>query len=83
MRGQLAWTQEWKDAVWRRVIAAKIQNQAFVLRDKRPRELLQAIAAQCAVSDAPEAERKQTPISQVAQATRVRSPSAVAIPLLS
>jgi CRISPR-associated protein Cas1 len=70
LRGQLAWTAEWKDAVWRRVIAAKIQNQAFVLREKRPRELLQAIAAQCAASEAPEDERKAIPISRVSRPHR-------------
>lgn len=70
LRGQLAWTPAWKDAAWRRVIAAKIQNQAFVLRDKRPRELLQAIAAQCAAADVPETQRKTVPISRVTRPQR-------------
>lgn len=31
LRRQVAWTAEWKDAVWREIVRAKIENQAAVL----------------------------------------------------
>lgn len=45
LRGQLAWTEEWKTRAWRRVIGAKIRNQALNLPERHPtRERLLALA---------------------------------------
>lgn len=70
LRGQLAWSAEWKDAAWRQVIAAKIRNQAAVLVEKRARQLLLGIAEQCAQGDAPEVSRVAVPLSRISPPRR-------------
>jgi len=48
LRRQVEWTPEWKEAMWRRVITAKIRNQAAVLGNlKRARAVLSEIADRC------------------------------------
>jgi CRISPR-associated protein Cas1 len=48
LRRQIEWTQEWKTALWRQIITAKIRNQAAnLLPLKRPHTLLAEIATRC------------------------------------
>ena len=48
LRRQVEWTPEWKEAMWRQVVAAKIRNQATVLAShKRTHAVLTEIAARC------------------------------------
>lgn len=50
LRQQVAWTSDWKLAVWQQVIAAKIRNQAEVLKEtSRLHELLKLIANNCLI----------------------------------
>lgn len=48
LRAQVAWSPEWKHAIWKRIIAAKVRNQAHLLNHApRQQTLLREIAAQC------------------------------------
>ena len=48
LRRQVEWTREWKEAMWRKVITAKIRNQAAVVGNlKRARTVLNGIADRC------------------------------------
>ena len=45
LRKQVAWSEDWKVAMWRQLVVAKIRNQAAALRHrKRPYQLLNGIA---------------------------------------
>lgn len=49
LRRQIEWTPEWKQAMWRQIITAKIRNQAANLAYlKRAHSLLTEIAERCA-----------------------------------
>jgi CRISP-associated protein Cas1 len=49
LRRQIEWTPEWKTAMWRQVITAKVRNQAANLAHlKRAHILLSTIAERCA-----------------------------------
>lgn len=49
LRRQIEWTPEWKESMWRQIIAAKVQNQAVNLaHSKRGQSLLNDIAERCA-----------------------------------
>lgn len=53
LRRQIEWTAEWKQALWRQIITAKIRNQAAVLKDlRRAHDLLDEIARRCECPDA-------------------------------
>ena len=48
LRRQIEWTPEWKTAMWRQIITAKVRNQAANLADlKRTHTLLSTIAERC------------------------------------
>jgi len=48
LRRQTAWSAEWKEAIWRQLVTAKIYNQATVLRAKpKVYQLLRHIADLC------------------------------------
>jgi CRISPR/Cas system-associated endonuclease Cas1 len=48
LRRQIEWTPEWKTAMWRQIITAKVRNQAANLAHlKRAHTLLTAIAERC------------------------------------
>ncbi|MGD0651409.1 MAG: type II CRISPR-associated endonuclease Cas1 [Verrucomicrobiia bacterium] len=52
LRRQVEWTPEWKLAVWRKVITAKVRNQAAVPGNMhRVRDLLTAIAERCTAGE--------------------------------
>jgi CRISPR-associated protein Cas1 len=49
LRRQIEWTREWKTAMWRQIITAKVRNQAANLAHlKRAHTLLTEIANRCA-----------------------------------
>src|SRR5207248_7772936 len=49
LRRQIEWTPEWKTAMWRQVISAKVRNQAAnVAHLKRAHTVLMSIAERCA-----------------------------------
>jgi CRISPR-associated protein Cas1 len=49
LRRQIEWTTEWRSAMWRQIITAKVRNQAANLADlKRAHTVLMAIAERCA-----------------------------------
>ena len=49
LRRQIEWTPEWKTAMWRQIITAKVRNQATNLAHlKRAHTLLSIIAERCA-----------------------------------
>jgi CRISP-associated protein Cas1 len=49
LRNQMAWTEEWKQRIWRQIVAAKVRNQAAALAHrKRAYRLLAGIADRCA-----------------------------------
>lgn len=49
LRRQIEWTSDWKQALWRQIIVAKIRNQAAVLIDlRRAHNILTEIAHRCA-----------------------------------
>lgn len=48
LRRQIEWTPEWKTAMWRQIVTAKIRNQAANLAHlKRAHTVLTSIAARC------------------------------------
>ena len=48
LRRQVEWTREWKEAMWRQVIVAKIRNQAAVVANlRRAYSVLSEIAERC------------------------------------
>lgn len=48
LRRQIEWTPEWKEQMWRRIIVAKVRNQAAVVRSShRTHAALMEIAAFC------------------------------------
>ena len=52
LRRQIEWTPEWKRAMWRQIIAAKVRNQAaVVIHLKRAHTVLVEIAERCANPD--------------------------------
>jgi CRISPR-associated protein Cas1 len=53
LRRQIEWTQDWKTAMWRQIIAAKVKNQAANLAHlKRAHTVLSEIAKRCEVGRA-------------------------------
>jgi len=49
LRRQVEWTPEWKTAMWRQIITAKVRNQAAVVSHlKRAHTVLTGIAERCA-----------------------------------
>ena len=49
LRRQVEWTPEWKQALWRQIITAKVRNQAAVVSHlKRAHTMLTEIAEKCA-----------------------------------
>ena len=60
LRRQIEWTREWKTAMWRQIITAKVRNQAANLAHlKRAHTLLSTIAERCA-NPAPVAASRQS-----------------------
>jgi len=60
LRRQIEWTPEWKTAMWRQIITAKVCNQAANLAHlKRAYTVLDEIAKRCA-NPAPVAESRQS-----------------------
>ena len=48
LRRQIEWTREWKQAMWRQIITAKVRNQAAVVSHlKRAHTVLTEIAERC------------------------------------
>ena len=48
LRRQVEWTREWKTALWRQIITAKVRNQAAVVSHlKRAHDVLSEIANRC------------------------------------
>ena len=53
LRRQIEWTPEWKTAMWRQIITAKVRNQAANLAHlKRAHTILTSIAERCAKGNA-------------------------------
>jgi CRISPR-associated protein Cas1 len=53
LRRQIEWTQDWKTAMWRQIITAKVKNQAANLAHlKRAHTVLSEIAKRCEVGRA-------------------------------
>jgi CRISPR/Cas system-associated endonuclease Cas1 len=49
LRRQIEWTSEWKTAMWRQIVTAKVRNQAANLAHlKRAHSVLMSIAERCA-----------------------------------
>ena len=60
LRRQIEWTPEWKTAMWRQIITAKVRNQAANLAHlKRAHTVLDEIAKRCA-NPAPVAASRQS-----------------------
>jgi CRISP-associated protein Cas1 len=52
LRRQIEWTPEWKTAMWRQIITAKVRNQAANLAHlKRAHSVLTEIAKRCEIPD--------------------------------
>jgi CRISPR-associated protein Cas1 len=74
LRRQIEWTSEWKTAMWRQIITAKVRNQAANLAHlKRAHTVLTSIAERCtkggasasvASDDAPLSESSEPEVSQ-------------------
>jgi hypothetical protein len=48
LRRQIEWTPEWKTAMWRQIVTAKVRNQATNLAHlKRAHTVLTSIAGRC------------------------------------
>ena len=48
LRSQLEWSKSWKELMWRQVVAAKVRNQAAVIKDdEKASGLLREIAGRC------------------------------------
>jgi CRISPR-associated protein Cas1 len=79
LRRQIEWTPEWKTAMWRQIITAKVRNQAANLAHlKRAHTLLSAIAERCA-NPAPVAASRQSAANEEVR----RSPEAPLRPSLA
>jgi CRISPR-associated protein Cas1 len=53
LRRQIEWTPEWKTAMWRQIVTAKVRNQAANLAHlKRAHSVLMSIAERCATGNA-------------------------------
>jgi CRISPR-associated protein Cas1 len=53
LRRQIEWTPEWKNAMWRQIVTAKVRNQATNLKHlKRAHSVLMSIAERCAKGSA-------------------------------
>jgi CRISPR-associated protein Cas1 len=64
LRRQIQWTPEWKTAMWRQIITAKVRNQAANLAHlKRAHTLLTTIAERCA-NPIPVAAPRQSPADE-------------------
>jgi CRISP-associated protein Cas1 len=64
LRRQIEWTPEWKTAMWRQIITAKVRNQAANLAHlKRAHTLLTTIAERCA-NPSPVAAPRQNPADE-------------------
>ncbi len=73
LRRQIEWTPEWKIAMWRQIITAKVRNQAANLAHlKRAHTILTSIAKRCdkgnsvappSSGDAPLSESTDSPVS--------------------
>lgn len=54
LRRQIEWTPEWKRAMWRQIITAKVRNQAAVVSHlKRAHTVLTEIAERCERGSSP------------------------------
>lgn len=77
LRRQLEWTPEWKAKMWRRVITAKVRNQATVLAHlKRAHVVLSEIAHRCEVaspssSSVEEASSPKPSLASITAAKRI------------
>jgi CRISP-associated protein Cas1 len=79
LRRQIEWTPEWKTAMWRQIITAKVRNQAANLAHlKRAHTLLSTIAERCA-NPAPVAASRQSAANEEVR----RSPEAPLCPSLA
>lgn len=71
LRRQTSWTAEWKEAIWRQVVTAKILNQAAELQSKpKARELLLRIADLCIHPPAEQLSAEKVPLDQVTPTRR-------------
>jgi CRISPR-associated protein Cas1 len=62
LRRQIEWTPEWKTAMWRQIITAKVRNQAANLAHlKRAHTLLTEIAKRCEAGVGRAPSRAETP----------------------
>jgi CRISPR-associated protein Cas1 len=77
LRRQIEWTPEWKTAMWRQIITAKVRNQAANLTHiKRAHTLLTGIADKCANPRSSGRESAQTDQSRLTSAaTEQKKPS--------
>lgn len=72
LRRQLEWTSEWKCAIWRQIITAKVRNQAAnLVHLRRAHSVLMEIAGRCAEGGRDHRETKA--------ATRQSAPSLASI----
>lgn len=79
LRRQIEWTPEWKTAMWRQIITAKVRNQAANLAHlKRAHTLLSTIAERCA-NPAPVTASRQSAANEEVR----RSPEAPLRPSLA
>jgi CRISP-associated protein Cas1 len=77
LRRQIEWLPEWKTAVWRQIITAKVRNQAANLAHlKRAHTILTSIAERCtkgsitsaaALDDSPLSESPETDLARTPQ----------------
>jgi CRISPR-associated protein Cas1 len=59
LRRQVEWPREWKTAMWRQIISAKVRNQGAVVSHlKRAHAVLTEIAERCSKPPAPPVEQK-------------------------
>jgi CRISP-associated protein Cas1 len=66
LRRQIEWTPEWKTALWRQIITAKVRNQAAnLVHLKRAHSVLEEIAKRCEVGRA--SPRAETPDTDTAR----------------
>jgi CRISPR-associated protein Cas1 len=73
LRRQIEWTQEWKTAMWRQIVTAKVRNQAANLAHlKRAHSVLSEIAKRCEVGGASPRAKTSDPARQEPRPTEAK-----------
>ena len=73
LRRQIEWTPEWKTAMWRQIITAKVRNQAANLAHlKRAHTVLEEIAKRCEVGRASPRAETPAPARQEPRPTEIK-----------